>query len=205
MIADGTMSDEEGMPWGLRYGTRPEPVGDHPLDWDQRHSIALSGSWQRSRGWFFSFSSIVGSGLPWTPRALRQQTPDFSAVNSERLAWSENTSVAVRWRPRHFGAITLGLEAHNLFNSGGERDVAVNGYPHPYINTLYDDYGAYRTETGGRGGAFYDDRDGDGLPGWVPVNDARLFRQGRSIWMTFNVAFPQRGRSRPSEPASGNP
>ncbi len=190
MIADGTMSDEEGVPWGLRYGTRPAPVGDHPLDWDRRHSIAFTGSWQRGKHLSFSCASLIGSGLPWTPRELRQLDPDFSNINTRRFGWSENTSLAAQWRMRFLRAMTLGVEIRNLFDSRGEQRVSVDGYPQPIINTIYDDYGAYRTETGNTGGAYWDDRNGDGVPGWVPVHDPRLFRQGRSVWMTLSVSLP---------------
>jgi FtsP/CotA-like multicopper oxidase with cupredoxin domain len=59
--------------------------------------------------------------------------------------------------------------------------VTLDGYPNPLINTVYDDYSAYRTETGQGGGAYWVEP-ASGAPGyWVPVNDPRLFNPPRAI------------------------
>jgi hypothetical protein len=49
------------------------------------------------------------------------------------------------------------------------------------INTIYDDYGAFREETGLGGGAFWDDANGDGVPGWARVHDPRLTTPPRTV------------------------
>ena len=71
----------------------------------------------------------------------------------------------------------------------GERVATLDGYPHPVINTLYDDYGAYRTETGRSGGAYWFDADGDGAPEWVPVNDPRLFNPPRRLRVSLGARW----------------
>ena len=38
----------------------------------------------------------------------------------------------------------------------------------------FDDYAAHRQETGSGGGAYWNDANGDGVPGWVRVADPRL-------------------------------
>ena len=51
-------------------------------------------------------------------------------------------------------------------------------------------YQVYYTETGRAGGAFLtQDLDGDGHEDWVPVNDPRVFQQGRVIRIGLGVQF----------------
>jgi len=64
-----------------------------------------------------------------------------------------------------------------------------DGSPNPAINTLFDDYSAYRTETGRGGGAYWDDANGDGLPGWVAVHDPRLSVPPRSARLRLGVSW----------------
>jgi hypothetical protein len=65
----------------------------------------------------------------------------------------------------------------------------VDGYPNPAINTLYDDYGAYRTETGQGGGAYWL-QPADGSPGhWVPVHDPRLLNPPRTVRFSLGASF----------------
>ena len=44
------------------------------------------------------------------------------------------------------------------------------------------------TTTSG-GGAYWEDRDGDGLPGWMPVNDARLYNAPRRVRADVSVRW----------------
>ena len=76
---------------------------------------------------------------------------------------------------------TLGLDVNNVFDGRAEVAATVDGYPQLLINATYDDYGAYRTETGRGGGAYWNDGNNDGLPGWRPVNDPRLFNAPRAL------------------------
>jgi hypothetical protein len=65
----------------------------------------------------------------------------------------------------------------------------VDGYPNPVVNTLYDDYGAYRTETGLGGGAYWLDGVG-GAPGsWVPVHDPRLAQPRRTVRASVGASW----------------
>ena len=45
------------------------------------------------------------------------------------------------------------------------------------------------TETGRAGGAYSKDLNGDSIPDWVPVNDPRVFQEGRNVRMGVSVAF----------------
>jgi outer membrane receptor protein involved in Fe transport len=180
MNAWGNESRPEGDPYGGVRSARTPPIGTQPLSWDRRHSFLLSGAWQWKERWFASWSAALNSPLPWTPKRRRETLTDLGLTNSRRLQWSENTNLNLQWSPPHVFGLTLGLEARNLFDNRGERAVTVDGYPNPIINTLYDDYGAYRTETGLAGGAYWSQLPGD--PGhWVPVHDPRLYNPPRTV------------------------
>ncbi len=54
------------------------------------------------------------------------------------------------------------------------------------INTLYDDYAAYRTETGQGGGAYWG-ATGAGARYWVPVHDPRLLNPPRTVRLSVGA------------------
>jgi len=91
----------------------------------------------------------------------------------------------LRWAPPKAGGLTVGLEVRNLFDEQSDLAASVDGYPQKTINTLYDDYAAYRTETGQGGGAFWEDPGSGGTAGWMPVHDPRLLAPPRAIRMTL--------------------
>ena len=62
-------------------------------------------------------------------------------------------NVNVQWTPPFAHGLTIGLESRYLFDNRSDWVASVDGYPIGVITTLYDDYGAYRTETGLGGGA----------------------------------------------------
>jgi hypothetical protein len=95
----------------------------------------------------------------------------------------------VRWLPPYQSAVTVGFDVRNVFDGRSEVATSVNGYPHPFINTLYDDYAAYRSQTGLPGGAYWDDANRDGALEWVPVHDPRLIQTPRSMRLSVNVGF----------------
>ena len=201
MHAVGTQSLEEGIVYGGRRTPRTESLGDYPLDWDVRHSLALTASWQHEpripdrpprgpielllRGLRGPFSAAwntrFATGMPWTatPRA---GLSDPGLINQERFSWQEQTSLGLRWTPLLTGRrLTLGLEVRNLFDFRSDRVATLSGYPHPVINTTYDDYGAFRGETGWGGGAYWDAVD-RGIPdAWVRVHDPRLLNAPRLV------------------------
>lgn len=184
----GTESLAEGDPYRPILGEQITPIGATPLSWDRRHSLQLAAAWRWRDTWSFSWSTIVGSPLPWTPKPRRQTLTDLGVINSERLKWTEGTNVNARWTPSFAHGLTLGLEARNLFDERSERAVTVDGYPNPVINTVYDDYSAYRTETGRGGGAFWvPSAPGSTTGTWVPVNDARLFAPPRAVRLSVGA------------------
>ena len=124
----GTQSREDGLAFGLPLGPRPEPTGEHPLDWDRRHGLALTAV-VAAKPWLdVSWSTVGGSGLPWTPREQGRLDFDQTRTNSMRLPWSETTAVALQLTPRFLdrytagatGHVTLGLEVRNLFDERGD-------------------------------------------------------------------------------------
>ena len=182
MHAVGMESLEEGLPFGGLFQPRIAPLGDVPLDWDRRHTLSAAWMWRKVPEWTFSWVTRLGSGLPWTPSPRR---PDLGVidpplVNSARLRAEENTSVSIRWGPPflptmwHLG---FALVVRNLFDSQSDRAATISGYPNPLINTYYDDYGAFRGETGLLGGAYWDESSSS----WVRVFDPRLLNPPRTV------------------------
>ena len=184
----GRESRPEGDPYVPVLQPVVTPLSPTPLSWDRHHSLALSFTWPWTEQVFVSWSTLVGSALPWTPRPIRQPLLDPGLVNSRRFEWSENTNVNVRWTPSFGHGLELGLEARNLFDQRGDRLAGVDGYPNPVINTVYDDYGAYRTDTGQGGGAFW--RDGTSGTGyWTPVHDPRLETPPRTVRLSVGAEW----------------
>jgi len=179
MHAWGYESRPEGDPYGPALAPGIPPIGETPLSWDRRHALLVTGVWQWWGRVTLAWSSALGSPLPWTPKPVRQPATDVTLQNSRRLGWSEITHLSASWSPPYVLGFTFGLEVRNLFNDRSEVTATVDGYPNPVINTFYDDYGAYRTETGLSGGA-YQSRAG-GTPHWVPVHDPRLLVTPRTI------------------------
>ena len=186
MEAWGLESRPEGDPYGLVFGERLTPISATPLSWDRRHSVTLAATMPWKDDWSLSWSTAIGSPLPWTPKPRREAFVDPGLVGSQRLGWTENTKVNVQWKPSFAHGLTVGLEARNLFDNRSERAVTVDGYPNPVINTLYDDYSAYRTETGQGGGGFWVPT-AAGAGYWVPVHDPRLFNSPRTLRMSVGA------------------
>jgi hypothetical protein len=122
----------------------------------------------------------VGSPLPWTPKPRRAPLIDLGLVDSRRLEWTELTNVNVQWTPSFAHGVTIGFESRNLFDNRSDRVATVDGYPNPLINTVYDDYSAYRAETGLGGGATWVST-GSGTGYWVPIHDPRLPNPPRAL------------------------
>ncbi|MEO5616989.1 MAG: TonB-dependent receptor [Candidatus Eisenbacteria bacterium] len=174
MRTEGSESFEDGLPFYPLLLPQPQPVAENPLAWDQPHRFSLSALWiggTVSGSW----STLVASGLPWTPAATRRATTDLSGIHSRRLPAFTLSDLSLRLAPqRRLAGVSLGLEVRNVFDHRGQRRVSIGGFPNPVINTQYDDYAAHREQTGLGGGAYWNDIDGDGIPGWARVRDPRL-------------------------------
>lgn len=193
----GTQSNVEGLAYGNTIGVRPLPTGERPLDWDERHSVAVSAQLHTKNHWNLSWSTRVATGRPWSPVYRNElqgnewpaQYADQSVLNSRRFELAEHTQAAARWTPRLLRGARLMLMVTNLFDAVRDARATLSGYPNPYINTVYDMYGAYRTETGNGGGAYWNDANGDGAREWVPVNDARLRVPRRSVRLGIELGM----------------
>ena len=177
MHAWGTESRPEGDPYGPGREVGIVPISEQPLSWDRRHALVASGVWSWGTRVTLAGSSSLGSPLPWTPKPRRQQPTDVTTLNIRRFGWTAVTNVGLTWSPPYAQGITFGIEARNVFDQRSERLATVDGYPNPIINTVFDDYGAYRTETGLAGGAYWL----NGAGTWVPVHDGRLFNPPRAV------------------------
>jgi hypothetical protein len=188
MTANGTISGTDGWSYGQPFGSRPLPIGEHPLDWDREHMLGFDAVWREPGVFTLGWVTQLASSPRWTPTVsyVGDPTgplvaPDLAAVNSRTLPGSARTDVVLRLEPPALRGARLLLEVRNLFNDRGDAFVSVNGFPNPAINTARDDYAGFRTETGHGGGAYWDPRLNGGEGGWVPVNDPRLRKHPRSI------------------------
>jgi len=188
MDARGSQSSSDGLVTGPRMGPRPQPVADRPLDWDARHTATAIVHWPLPRHLTLDWSTLVRSGVPWTPREQGNAFVDPELVNSARLPWSESSTLVVRGMVPWWHRVTLGVEVRNVFDQRGPARATLDGYPNPTINTVYDDYGAFRTETG-LGGAFFENGSAFVPAGWVRVSDPRLDRAPRTIRIRIDAAL----------------
>ena len=75
------------------------------------------------------------------------------------------------------------LDASNI------RDLSPTNWPTPPQASFYD-YDVFYTETGRAGGAYLgEDLDEDGVQDWVPLNDPRVFDEGRNIRVGIGIMF----------------
>jgi outer membrane receptor protein involved in Fe transport len=188
MDARGYESRPEGQSFGTLRAARDAPTGDRPLSWDRRHTIVASAAFPWRDRWELSWSTSVGSPLPWTPRFRSEDYVDPLLINGRRLTWTECTSLNVRWKPLATSTLVIACEVRNLFDTRGEIASTTDGYPSRVVNTVEDEYGAYRTETGQGGGAYWV-ATGDDTGYWVPVHDPRLYDPPRSVRMSFSGSW----------------
>ena len=86
--------------------------------------------------------------------------------------------------------VTIFVDARNLLDVQNISNLVQNTGLNPYLNTAAgNDYQIYYSETGRAGGAYLKDINGDGLADWVPVNDPRVFGEGRNVRMGISVQF----------------
>jgi hypothetical protein len=81
------------------------------------------------------------------------------------------------------------LDARNVLNSKNISILTQNSFPNPFVDVAGVDYLIYYTQTGRAGGAYLQDVNGDNIPDWVPLNDPRVFEEGRAVRMGISVTF----------------
>ncbi|MHB8078693.1 MAG: TonB-dependent receptor [Candidatus Krumholzibacteriia bacterium] len=175
-FADGVASEQTfgANPEGLQY----LPNQELPLAWDQRHTFNFSLLLSEPESWSGSITFTYGSGYPWTPidRFSRRQDPLLE--NSRRLPSTFSLDFQGERRVNFYGqALTLYVQAFNLINQDMVRSVAAGIYPGMIQATAA--YSEYLTETGRYGGAYLQDKNGDSLNEFIPINDPRVFEDHR--------------------------
>lgn len=166
-----------------------KPTSEQPLDWDQRHSISATLRLGNEKDWAATFVYQFGSGLPYTQILRQQRTQDPASVNASRLPSTSTLSVQAERFFKVWGqSVTFYLQGSNLLDAKNISDLQPSLWPNNQVNS--DSYTIYYTETGRAGGAFLTaDQNGDGIEDWYPVNDPRVFQQGRVVRVGLGVQF----------------
>lgn len=163
------------------------PTGEQPLNWDARHSIGANLYLGDRRNWGVSLSWSYTTGVPYTPyqRDTRELEPEM--VNSRRLPSTSSMDVRADKYYQLWGKnLSIFLQARNILDAKNIRNLNPNNYPNPPVNDVYVEY---YTETGRAGGAFLEDRDGDGVDEFIPLNDPRVYGTPRTIRVGVGFTF----------------
>ncbi len=166
------------------------PISEQPLDWDQRHTVSLSGVISRPGNWSMNFIYSRGSGFPYTPYFRAQRQADPALTNSLRLPGHSNLTLEAEKHYRVWGQmLSVHLRVDNLLDTVNVDRLAPANWPSP-PGLTGNDYETFYTETGRAGGAYLDqDVNEDGEQDWVALNDPRVFSPGRSVRFGLSVLF----------------
>jgi outer membrane receptor protein involved in Fe transport len=166
------------------------PIAEQPLNWDQRHTVSVSGTAANPHHWSVSVLWNFGTGFPYTPRFRNERQFDPARVNSGRLPTTSTLTIQAEKHFRIWGqAIRFFLRGHNILNTKNIRQLSPQNWPPP-PGTLPTDYEVFYTETGRAGGAFQgEDLNEDGIKDWVALNDPRVFAEGRSVRLGVGMSF----------------
>ena len=125
-----------------RVAGRPVNREEHPLDWDQTHSLNAYWSLYYDHGdhpelfglrlpgdWLLSLSTTYGSGRPYTPSRYTENVDNAAKIdlNSARMPWTETTNFKFEKyfrlgdNARH--QFVAGVEIRNLFNKRNVRSI----------------------------------------------------------------------------------
>ena len=175
-FADGVASDQNfgANPNGLEF----LPNQELPLNWDQRHAVAMSLRVAEPNVWATSVTFDYGSGFPWTPFFRFERRQDPLLENSERFPATYSLNLQAERNVNFYGQrLVLYLQGRNLLNEDVVQGTQVNLNPGPTRATVAGN--SYLTETGKYGNAYLFDVDGDNINDFVPMNDPRVFGQHR--------------------------
>ncbi len=191
-LATGVASDPNEALLFFNGGRRYLPIGEGPLNWDQRHTFSLRSTIREPGRWGLRLLWTYGSGFPFTPTFRDDRRPDPRLANSRRLPSVSTLSVDLDQYFRIWGrAMTFYVDARNVLDAVNIIDLTPNDAAifNPNLNATGDDYVAYYSETGRAGGAYLQDLNGDGIPEWVPVRDPRVFGEGRQVRLGIAMEF----------------
>ncbi len=163
------------------------PISEQSLEWDQRHTLSFSAT-VRDPAWGFRVLWEYGSGLPFTPAFLNDRRPDPRLTNAERLPSSSNLTINADKFFRMWGqSVRLFVDARNILDARNIAALEQGTFPNPYVSG--GDYAIYYSQTGRAGGAYQQDTNGDHVLDWVPLNDPRVFEEGRTVRLGAAMTF----------------
>jgi len=178
-----TYAFADGVASSQAFGANPDgleflPNQELPLNWDQRHGVAMDLRIAEPNSWAASLSFDYGSGFPWTPVFRFERRQDPLLENSERLPATYSLRLQAERHVNLYGQkLILYLQGFNLLNQDEVTTIAPGLFPGP--RDANPAYTSYLTETGKYGGAYLQDIDGDNRDDFVPLNDPRVFGQHR--------------------------
>ena len=188
-IATGVASDPNTALQFFNGGQLYLPISEQALDWDQRHTVSIASTIRDPGKWGLRMLWTYGSGFPFTPAFRNDRRPDPALTNSRRLPSQARLTIDADKFYRIWGQnVTLFIDARNVLDSQNVQDISTPGRS-PFVNTAGDDYTIYFTETGRTGGAYLQDVNGDNILDWVPLNDPRVFEEGRNVRLGVSVTF----------------
>ena len=116
--------------------------------------------------------------------------PDPALQNSRRLPANSRLTIDGDKYYKIWGQnMTLFFDARNVLNVSNIASLSYTAFPNQNVNRNGDDYTNYYTQTGRAGGAYLQDVNGDGIDDWVPVNDPRVYEEGRNVRLGLSVTF----------------
>ncbi|MBU1708181.1 TonB-dependent receptor [bacterium] len=138
-----------------RLSNVPENRDEHPLDWDETHTVSafLTVDVRETdhpkpfgisipNDWLMTVEFDYGSGLPYTPtNYLAGMSTNRIASNSYRLPWTETTNLKFDKHFRWSGLVfTIGTEIYNLWDKRNWRAVYTDtGNPYDSTNPANPD------------------------------------------------------------------
>jgi hypothetical protein len=166
------------------------PISEQFLDWDQRHTLRAQLLLSRPNDWVASLIWTYGSGFPFTPTSRNERRIDPSKTNAGRLPSLTNLTIQADKRFQVWGQeMRIFLRGNNVLDARSILDLEPENSPTP-PGTNSSDYLIFYSETGRAGGAYLgEDLDGDGVEDWIPVNDPRVFHEGRSLKVGLGIRF----------------
>lgn|GEM_PF-568921 len=164
---------------------------EHPLDWDQTHSVNTYWSLYYDDGdhpvlfgftlpddWLLTISNTYGSGQPYTPSRYTQHVDNDAKINinSERMPWTEDTDLKFEKYFRLGGQkrhqVVTGFEIRNVFNKRNQRSIySATGTTYLAMHPSNPDYSIYYPNK-----AMYD-------------ANPRMYSEGRNVLLRFGYKF----------------
>jgi outer membrane receptor protein involved in Fe transport len=189
-IATGVASDPNQALQFFNGGRLYLPISEQPLRWDQRTTLSVQGVIRDPGKLGLRMLWVYGSGFPFTPTFRNDRRPDPKLEHSRRQPSNSNLTLDGDKYYRIWGQnVRVFVDARNVLGVRNINNLVQSTFPNPFVNNAGNDYLIYYTETGRAGGAYLKDTNGDGIADWVPVNDPRVFQEGRNVRMGVSVEF----------------